>query len=116
MDAKKGKTPRIHKADLAPIRKTASAGPCGIEIVVAKCTSSGWVVIRPPPGSVAHIYAQKGTKLYFIQVVTQPQPDLARNMFIQNAFSNGATPVYAHVSLRGVLFEDVNLNSRIIIK
>lgn len=96
-----------------------------IHITVAemKYTENGWTVIRPA-GSINDIIAQRGKKYHFVQVVSDTETDnikyqgIAKNSFIQNAFSNGAIPVYAHVTGKKALkvtFEDVNANARIII-
>lgn len=98
--------------------------------VIAKYTEFGWTAIRAPKNSLNDIIAQKDKRLHFIQVVTPETIDdgkftgLPKNTFIQNAFSNMAIPVYAHVLVSKkkdgsiaakVTFEDVNLNTRIIV-
>lgn len=96
--------------------------------VIAKYTEFGWVAIRSPKNSLTDIIAQKDKRLHFVQVVTPETIDdvkfqgLPKNTFIQNAFSNTAVPVYAHVVTTKkkeittkITFEDVNLNTRVII-
>ena len=94
-----------------------------IKATVAKYVENDWTVIRPLDG-VNDIVAQRGKKYHFVQVVPTCAIDnvkyqgIAKNSFIQNAFSNGAIPVYAHVNGKKTLkvtFEDVNANTRIII-
>jgi hypothetical protein len=81
-----------------------------------------------PYRAINDMITQKGGKLHFVQVITPDTASSARftiegkNAFIQNAFSNAAIPVYAHVVRRGgpsgrvvVTFEDVNTNARVII-
>lgn len=100
-----------------------------LDSVIAKYTEFGWTLMRPPRGSINDIVAQKDKKFHFIQIVTPETIDnvkfhgVAKNTFVQNAFSNGAVPVYAHVVTKNqkaglqitVTFEDVNGNKRIII-
>jgi hypothetical protein len=105
-----------------------------ITAVVAKYTEFGWQAIRAPRGGMNDIVASKGTRFHFVQIVTKEtleDPKFhgnPKNNFIQNAFSNGAAPIYAHVvksscknvdGTRGqrvkITFEDVNLGGRVII-
>ena len=100
-----------------------------VDIVADNYRRGGWIVIVPPKESLNDIIAQNGSKFHFVQVVDDPSRlkfnTLSQNSFIQNAFSNGARPVYARVSQKKnkktqeinyiVLFEDVNLASRVII-
>ena len=83
-----------------------------IKIVKDKYLEYGWTVIEVPPGEVNDLIAGKGTKLHFVCV-----EDKNRNNFIQNAFSNGAVPVYARVDeiKQKVSFENINLHERVII-
>jgi len=98
--------------------------------VMEKYKSNGWNAFLAPKNSINDIISHRGDKYHFVQVVTsETQEDanhsgLAKNTFIQNAFSNGAIPVYAHVSVKQrrdstenitITFEDVNLSARIII-
>lgn len=83
----------------------------------------------PAKGGINDIVAQKDKKYHFIQVLTAKNQDEvryhgeARNMFIQNAFSNSAIPVYAFVAIvKGrtgyrakITFEDINADTRIIV-
>jgi hypothetical protein len=91
----------------------------------------GWVAFQAPKASLNDIIAQKGKKLHFVQIVTKEtidgprHQDIAKNTFIQNAFSNSAMPIYAHVvvatkrgeppAIRSITFENVNDSSRVII-
>ncbi len=115
-------------------RKTAPSKPtCDpVADVISKYTACGWATIVPR-GSMNDLIAQKDKKLHFVQVVTADTQDnprfqgIAKNTFIQNAFSNAAQPVYATVAyaarpsadnkaiLKSITLEDVNQNSRIII-
>lgn len=102
--------------------------------VVTKYTDNGWRVLRAPKGGVNDIVAQKDRRFHFVQVVTPETIDdpkyhgLSKNTFIQNAFSNGATPIFAHVvtcscknsdGTKGtrakVTFEDVNTAGRVVV-
>lgn len=105
-----------------------------IDAVLTKYTEMGWNAMRMK-NSINDIVASKpkNTKIHFILVVT---PDtlndprfngLPKNTFIQNAFSNGAVPIFATVTTKQVgsgekarldvkiTFEDVNSNARVII-
>ena len=92
--------------------------------VADKYSAYGWTITNSP-GGMNDMIAHKQEKLHFIRVVTPENYDdaryhgLAKNSFIQNAFSNGAVPVHAHVVIKGsrskVTFENVNIGDRIII-
>ncbi len=109
-----------------------------IEAVIQKYREFGWTVLLCPKESLNDLMAQKvdahnKIKMHYIQIVTPTtidHPDhtgIAKNTFIQNAFSNSAVPIFAHVvcnmkktadgkaMIPTVTFEDVNLNARIII-
>lgn len=108
-------------------KKRTATNP--VDSVVAKYSEFGWTLMKLPHGSLNDIVAQKDKKIHFIQVVTPETIDnvkfqgIARNTFIQNAFSNSAIPVYAHVVTKDsragqkitVTFQDINLNTRIIV-
>jgi hypothetical protein len=98
--------------------------------VVAKYIEHGWTAIRAPAEGLNDIIAHKDKRFHFVQVVTPATIDnpmyhgVAKNTFIQNAFSNQATPVYAHVLEKTrrdgstdvtITFENVNDNARVII-
>jgi hypothetical protein len=96
-----------------------------IEVVSAKYTSNGWTLI-PQKGSINDLIAHKKSRVHFVQVITDANHEdakfhgLPKNTFIQNAFSNNALPIHARVSNgpKGtfkVSFEDVNLNTRVIV-
>jgi hypothetical protein len=61
----------------------------------------GWTVISVPAGSLVDLIAAKGSRMHFIRVITPDEilysTGLAKNEYIQNAFSNSATPVFAMV-------------------
>lgn len=96
-----------------------------LAIVAERYCQAGWSVVYPPIGSINDLIAQRGKKLHFIQINTPENvtsckfQDIPKNTFIQNAFSNGAVPVYAHITVTRakskLAFEDANQNSRIII-
>ncbi len=101
------------------------------EDVINKYIAYGWTVIKPPSGSMNDLITQKGKKLHFVQVIVDANSvrhqGMAKNSFIQNAFSNSAQPIYAHAIYSNkvgednkpihtnVIFEDVNQNTRVII-
>lgn len=98
--------------------------PTTIEIAMAKYTAAGWTIIKPPRGAVNDFMASRGARFHFVQVVTKSTIDdpkfhgEAKNSFVQNAFSNGAVPIFAHVvegSSPKVTFEDVNTGDRVIV-
>ncbi|QYB17515.1 hypothetical protein PV-S19_0151 [Pacmanvirus S19] len=113
----KGATEPVEKAEKKPF--------CPIDAVISKYTENNWQIIRAPKNGMNDLIAQKANRLHFIQVVTKENIDepkyhgLAKSSFIQNAFSNNATPVFAHVVTGKtgikISFEDVNLCSRVII-
>ncbi len=79
---------------------TTNAGPSHAAIIEAICSryaAKKWVVFAPKNGPndiVAHFQGPKGsTKYHFIQIA--PGRDVGG--FIQNAFSNGAMPIFAHI-------------------
>jgi len=95
-----------------------------IKEVIDKYVSFGWTVIKIPPGSINDIITQKAARVHFVQIITKDTAEnakfhgLAKNTFIQNAFSNGAVPVYARVvtsSPRKITFENVNEGTRVIV-
>ena len=97
-----------------------------IKEVIDKYISFGWTVIKIPPGSINDIIAQKAARVHFVQIITKDTAEnakfhgLAKNTFIQNAFSNGAVPVYSRVVTSGqpprkITFENVNEGTRVII-
>jgi hypothetical protein len=119
---------------MADVSKVPKASPAAdpVAAVVAKYDEFGWTVFRQR-GSINDLIVGKArgpqTQLHFVQVVTVDTADdtrfhgLAKNSFIQNAFSNQARPIHAHVvttTVRGdvrhtVTFEDVNTASRVIV-
>jgi hypothetical protein len=87
------------------------------DLVIAKYASAGWTAVLAPKGSLNDVIAHNGAKLHFVYIdVGKVDSDgLVKNTFIQNAFSNGAVPVYAHIADKKVTLCDINLNSRIIV-
>ncbi len=102
-----------------------------INDVINKYTAYGWTVIRPSGTALNDLIAQKNKRLHFVQVVTDEtsakHSGIAKNTFIQNAFSNSAQPIHAYVTYSSrldedgrpvrtdIVFEDVNQNTRVII-
>ena len=96
--------------------------------ILAKYTAGGWHAHIAPIGSINDIIAHHDAVYHFIQIYEEGNArheQLAQNTFIQNAFSNGALPIYATVTMSGkkpgiikikVSLVDVNRRSRIIIK
>ena len=62
-------------------------------------SANGWTVITTPPGSLVDLITSKGSRLHFVKVTADLESaystGLAKNEYIQNAFSNVATPVFA---------------------
>lgn len=95
-----------------------------IDHAIAKYTENGWGIIRPPKGGLNDFIASRNQRVHFVQVVTKATitdakyHGEAKNNFVQNAFSNSATPIFAHV-VEGpkpkVTFEDVNTGNRAIV-
>lgn len=90
--------------------------------VIAKYEAAGWKVFAAPRGTINDVIASNGQRMHFIQVImpgTRESPrysGLQRNTFIQNAFSNGALPVYATLADGGkISLEDINLQARVIV-
>lgn len=94
--------------------------------VKKKYENAGWQTIGAPNIVINDIIAKKNDKFHFVKILTDEQSDknlaeIQKNDFIQNAFSNGATPVYAHVKSTKtnkikMSFENINTNNRIIIR
>lgn len=82
-----------------------------------KYTAAGWTIFRRPARGINDYVAHKGERMHFIQLLAPDDPRKtggARGNFVQNAFSNAATPVYAEVGPRGVTLTDANTGARII--
>lgn len=103
-------------------------GPDLRETVSEKYKSFGWTVIKSPPKSVTDLIASKDKKLHYIQITTPETisdakfQDNSKSQHVQNAFSNNAVPIYAHVvpenkklGTHKVTFTDINTNSKVII-
>lgn len=94
-----------------------------LDSVIEKYTENGWEVIRCPKGSLNDIIATRNGRFQYVQVVATDDPKFHgefKNNFVQNAFSNSATPVFAHVvsGIKGsvkITFEDANTSNRVII-
>ncbi len=98
-----------------------------IEAVAAKYVENKWQVMIMQ-GTINDIVAKRNDRYHFIQVVPSDKVDdmryhaLAKNSFIQNAFSNNAIPVHALVTIINgrsgarakITLEDVNAQTRII--
>lgn len=106
-------------------KKLKPAVPDHVAEVIKKYAEAGWTAIRAPKNSTNDVIAQKGPRYHFVQVVTPENSadvkfqDLPKNTFIQNAFSNSATPVYAKISRKSanvkISFEDANTGGRVLI-
>lgn len=92
-----------------------------LEIAISKYKESGWEIIIPPKGSINDFIAKRKDRFHFVQIVTKATIDdakfhgEAKNSFVQNAFSNGATPIFAHYANSKVTLEDVNTSNRVLI-
>lgn len=95
-----------------------------LDIAIAKYQDNGWKVIKPAKGGLNDFIASRGTRIHFVQVVTKSTigdakyHGEAKNNFVQNAFSNSAIPIFAHVvegAKPKVTFEDVNTGNRAIV-
>ncbi len=112
------------KKSAANVESNVKAIPV-VGAVVAKYTENGWNVYSCIEGNLNDLIAFKDKKLHFVQVVspdTRGDPrhiDIARNTFIQNAFSNNAVPIFACTQKKSnaiaVTFEDINTGSRVIV-
>lgn len=119
MKQSKKKEPVI-KPVIKPQTKPTTAKPKQLEpvdAVIMKYQLAGWDVIKAPRGSINNIIAHNANKLHFIQINNGgvDQTGLAKNTFIQNAFSNGAIPVFATVTPNNISLQDINLNTRVVI-
>lgn len=118
-----GKAKKTETAKLPPIIRIDP-----ITSVKSAYTEHGWTIIER--GGINDIIAHKNERLHFTQVVTAETingvryQQESRNIFIQNAFSNQAEPIYAHVVTTlgrdrvehaTVTFQNVNTNARVII-
>lgn len=97
-----------------------------LRAVYNKYVDNGWLVLNVPKGTQNDLIAQKinSKQTHFIQVICE-QSDLRlsgvqNGTFIQNAFSNGATPVRATIKTLNdkikVSLSDANTNTKIIIR
>jgi hypothetical protein len=95
-----------------------------LEAVVAKYRAKGWTVIRPNSGP-NDLITNLGKKYHFVHVpAIHPEPN-DMGQFIQNAFSNAATPVVAKTTQKksratgetvvGVSLSDANNKTRILV-
>ncbi len=98
------------------------------DLVIGRYTEKGWQVFKCDKGAQNDFVAHSGKNCHFVQVVTPETVESLRfageqrNTFIQNAFSNGATPVHAKVTIDakkngdpvvGVTFENANTKGRV---
>lgn len=94
----------------SPAKKPKSLTP--VSLVASVYKENQWNVMIV--GGICNIIAQKNNKLHFVQVVTclksAKYNGIARNEFIQNAFTNDATPIHAIVTDQKVEFINVNIN------
>lgn len=73
-----------------------------IDSVSKKYAIAGWTLITPPKGTLNDLIAQhpNGRMIHMIQI-TYPDDSrilgIPNSTFVQNAFSNGATPVRASI-------------------
>lgn len=126
---------KVTKSPAIPVMVTPANNP--IATVIHNYILYGWNAMKPPSGSINDVVAQKDKRFHFIQVITVGDENnpkfegLSRSQFIQNAFANGAIPVYAYIvltkagSIKGgggggdgqykVKLTDINTNTRIII-
>lgn len=93
-----------------PAKKPKTLTP--VDLVASLYKENQWIVMIV--GGMNNIIAQKNNKLHFVQVVTclksTKYNGIARNEFIQNAFTNDATPIHAIVTDQKVEFINVNIN------
>ncbi len=106
--------------------------PNGVADVAAKYKSAGWTATQLSNKGIVDIFATKGggakQRIHFIRVFpahsgitgASDKSDEENNTYIQNAFSNSATPVYAFVSYKDktgaldkISLNDINLNKGI---
>ncbi len=100
----------------------------GVQLVINRYRDNEWAANSAPKGTINDIIANKQLVYHFIQVVLPSGTNDARhcglnkNAFIQNAFANGAIPVFAFVSnptKEGspytLTFSNVNTDARVIV-
>lgn len=95
-----------------------NAIPVEIQKVSDYYIANGWETLVLQQ-TYCDLIAKKGTKIHFVKAITDDNIDkylLTKNVFVQNAFSNNATPVYAKVGAKSITTTDVNSDSRVIIK
>ena len=119
----------------APLQSQCSTRTIA-EHVSGKYTRSGRTVMETPKDNindfiaVKDIPASRRKKYHFVQIVppgSDEDPKFGReqkNIFIQNALSNSAVPIYAHGSVSTgrtgtskvkITLEDINLNTRVLV-
>ena len=100
------------------------------QLVMDKYTAADWVCWQCPTGNINDFIAHAAKRLHYIRVVpAESAEDLkyhgeSKNAFIQNAMSNSAVPVYAHVKVATdknnvvsstISLEDINTNARVVV-
>ena len=73
--------------------------PTSVKQVAGYYAENGWTVIVTPADSGVSLITAKGSRLHFVRVTATTEAvysaGIARNEYVQNAFSNAATPVFA---------------------
>jgi len=86
-----------------------------------KYVNAGWVIHVPSGRGINDFIASKRGRLHFVKCMKEESTNspaftgLARNTFIQNAFSNNATPVYAIVGNNKVRLIDTNSGQHLVV-
>jgi hypothetical protein len=87
------------------------------KIILEHYSGSGWNILETPKDSTVDFIAAKGDRMHFIKIIEARDSvyldGIAKNTYIQNAFSNAATPVYAIESSThaGTTYRFINPNT-----
>ncbi len=87
-----------------------------VKYVAEYYAQNKWTVITAPKGSLVDLIASKGSRMHFVKVLstsgTSYSEGVAKNDYIQNAFSNMAIPVFAtEISESPRVYKYVNINT-----
>lgn len=100
------------------------------QLVMDKYIAADWVCWQCPTGNINDFIAHSAKRLHYVRVVpAETAEELkyhgeSKNTFIQNAMSNSAIPVYAHVKVvtdknnvvsSTISLEDINTSARVVV-
>ncbi len=87
------------------------------KFILGHYSNNGWSILATPKDCAVDFIATKDNRMHFLKVIGERDvvylDGIAKNTYIQNAFSNAATPVYAIESSSGgaTTYKFVNPNT-----